>query len=190
MHMNSENTEKDTIMDSPSIEHMESGNSTEEAIRTDTVDELKINELQIEIEGLEDFENPMPNTSLVDVVSGGCNGINLLESIKNKYREDLFYKNIITHPKEYKNFEVTEDGLVYLKTHGQRCLYIPHIIIDGQNVCELVIAEAHLLLAHLSANKTLNYLQDHVWWRDMIHDTKIYCDTLLCAELGGGNPSE
>jgi hypothetical protein len=177
VHTNSENTEKDTMMDPPSIEHMKSGNSTEQAIETDTVDEPKINEPQIEIEGLEDFENPVPNTSLVDVVSGGRDGINLLESIRNKYGEDSFYKNIITHPKEYKNFEVTEDGLVYLKTHGQRCLCIPHIIIDGRNVRELVIAEAHSLLAHLGANKTLDYLRDHVWWRDMVRDTKIYCDT-------------
>ena len=81
-----------------------------------------------------------------------------MKAIKNKYREDPFYKNIITHPKEYKNFKVTKKGLVYLKTHGQRCLCIPHITIDGQNVCELVIVEAHSLLAHLGANKTLNYL--------------------------------
>ena len=52
----------------------------------------------------------IPNTSLIDIVSEGCDSIDLLDAIKNKYLEDLFFKNIIEHPKKFKNFEVTKGG--------------------------------------------------------------------------------
>ena len=33
------------------------------------------------------------------------------------------------------------------------------------------------MLAHLGANKTIGYLRDHVWWKDMVSDVKAYCET-------------
>jgi Integrase zinc binding domain len=33
------------------------------------------------------------------------------------------------------------------------------------------------MLAHLGASKTLDYLRDHIWWRDMVSDTKAFCET-------------
>jgi hypothetical protein len=65
MHTKSGNMGKETMMDPPSIEHMKSGNSTEEVIETVTVDEPSKSEPQIENEDLEEFENPTSNTSSV-----------------------------------------------------------------------------------------------------------------------------
>ena len=43
------------------------------------------------------------------------------------------------------------------------------------------------MLAHLGANKTLSYIRDHVWWKDMVSDTKAYCDT--CVTCKRSKPS-
>ena len=43
------------------------------------------------------------------------------------------------------------------------------------------------MLAHLGANKTLDYLRDHVWWKDMVHDVKAFCET--CHTCRTSKPS-
>ncbi len=59
--------------------------------------------------------------------------------------------------KSYK-FEVTDNGLIYLKLNKQRLLCIPDIIVNKRGVRELVIDKAHSVLAHLGYHKTLSYL--------------------------------
>ena len=39
------------------------------------------------------------------------------------------------------------------------------------------------MLAHLGTAKTLDYLQDHVWWKDMVADTKSYCEMCHTCKL-------
>ena len=117
-----------------------------------------------------------PDTSLLGVVSGRRDGIDLMSVLKDKYGQDLFFKTILENPKHYRNFEVNK-GLVYLKTNGEKVLCIPKILVEGQNVREIVIEEAHSVLAHLSTTKTLIYLKEYVWWKTMATDTAAYCDT-------------
>ena len=50
-------------------------------------------------------------------------------------------------------------------------------MLQGCSAREIIISEAHSMLAHLGAHKTLDYLQDHVWWKDMVSDTKAFCET-------------
>jgi RNase H-like domain found in reverse transcriptase/Reverse transcriptase (RNA-dependent DNA polymerase)/Integrase zinc binding domain len=125
----------------------------------------------------DEFDSSIPDTSLIEAVSGGRDSIDLLEAIKNKYIDDPFFKNVAEHPREFKNFEVTKGGLVYLKIQGRKLVCIPKVTGNGRNVREIVISEAHSLLAHLGTNKTLDYLRDHVWWKEMVNDTRIYCET-------------
>lgn len=56
------------------------------------------------------------------------------------------------------------------------------LYVQGRNVHEIVIAEAHSLLAHLGASKTLAYLRDNVWWKDMTSDTTIYCQSCMTCK--------
>lgn len=45
-----------------------------------------------------------------------------------------------------------------------------------------------MLLAHLGANKTADYLRDHVWWKDMISDIKAFCKTcIICKQSKPSN---
>ena len=43
------------------------------------------------------------------------------------------------------------------------------------------------MLAHLGASKTLEYLRDHVWWKDMVTDVKAFCET--CHKCKMSKPS-
>src|SRR6266702_7457947 len=45
-----------------------------------------------------------------------------------------------------------------------------------------VISEAHSMLAHLGASKALDYLQEQVWWKDMVSDTKVFCETCITCK--------
>ena len=47
------------------------------------------------------------------------------------------------------------DQVIYLKEHEKQALCIPKVVIQGQSAHEIVISEAHLILAHLGAGKML-----------------------------------
>ncbi|KAF8809423.1 hypothetical protein BYT27DRAFT_7004599, partial [Phlegmacium glaucopus] len=115
-------------------------------------------------------------TSLTNVILESSTSIDLFKKLQGKYQYDTMFKSIIEKPKEFQNFEVKE-GLVYLKVGGNSLFMHPQNTYRRQSLHEIIISEAHLLLAHLGASKTLNYLRDHVWWKDMVSNTKAYCKT-------------
>ena len=112
----------------------------------------------------ENYEEPQISAStlqsLTDIiqVQKDQEGINLKEILKNRYSEDSFFKLILDNPRQYKNFEL-DNGLVFMKRNNEKLLCIPHILHEGRNVREIVISEAHSLLAHLGARKTIDYLR-------------------------------
>ena len=95
-------------------------------------------------------------------------------SLKERYSEDPFFKLVVDRPKEYKNF-LLDDGLVFRREGENRILCIPDIMIDGRRAREIVIEHAHSILAHLGTRKTLAYLRDQVWWKDMVRDITSFC---------------
>ena len=133
-----------------------------------------------EIEGIAPTSSP-PNTALTDLVSSSQGGIDLLSELRKNYHKDPFFELILKKPKEYRNFEV-DNGLVYLKEKESRLICIPKVLIDGRSAREIVISEAHSLLAHLGASKTLDYLRDQCWWKDMVSDTKSFCETCMTCK--------
>ena len=122
------------------------------------------------------------NTSLADVILESDAEIDLFKEIKGRYHEDSMYRPIMEKPKEFRNFEI-ENELIYLKDNGRKLLCIPKILVKDRNLREIIISEAHSLLAHLGAHKTLHYLRDHVWWKDIVSDTKSYCETCVTCKL-------
>ena len=103
-------------------------------------------------------------------------GLDIWSELRGKYLDDSFFRTILEKPNEFRNFE-SKEGLIYLKENDRRVLCIPKVTIQGRSAREIVIAEAHSMLAHLGASKTIDYLRDHVWWRDMVSDVKAYCET-------------
>ena len=124
--------------------------------------------------------------TLLNIVSQSLQGLDLLVELKGKFEEDSFFQSILKKPNEFRNFEV-DDGLIYLKRQGSKVLCIPKIEILGRNAREIVIAEAHSMLAHLGASKTLDYLRDHVWWRDMVSDVQAFCETCHTCKISKPN---
>ena len=90
-------------------------------------------------------------------------GLDLLAELQGRYTEDPFFRVILEKPNEFQNFKAKEQ-ILYLKEHDKRVLCIPKVMIQGRNAREIIIFEAHSMLAHLGASKTLDYLRDNVWW--------------------------
>ena len=102
--------------------------------------------------------------------------LDLTKELKNKYQSDTEFRAVMERPGDHRNFEV-EDGLVYCKEDGRRLLCVPKIMIKTRSAREIVISEAHSMLAHLGTAKTLAYLRDHVWWKDLVSDVRAFCET-------------
>jgi len=119
--------------------------------------------------------------SLLTVISQSEQGLDLAVELQGQYKNDQFFKKIIENPTQFRNFMI-EDGLMYLRSEGKKLLCIPKITIKGSSAREIVISEAHSLLAHLGTHKTLAYLRDHVWWKDIASDTNAYCTTCITCK--------
>ena len=148
------------------------------------------NETAAESTGKAEKENSgseMPaEGTLVNLMSQSLQGLDLLAELCGKYILDPDFQPIIAKPKEFHNFEV-DSQLIYLKKYEKRVLCIPKIVIQGQSAWEVVISEAHSVLAHLGACKTLDYLKDHVWWKDMVLDVRAFCET--CRTCKSSKPN-
>jgi hypothetical protein len=114
--------------------------------------------------------------SLLEVVNSGWRGLDIVSLVAYQYSDDSFFKLILQTPKAFCNFDV-ENGLIYLQQEDACLLCIPAISYRSRNLREIIISEAHSILAHLGARKTLDYLRDHVWWKEMVEDVRVFCET-------------
>ena len=104
------------------------------------------------------IETPLPaEGTLLDVVSQSLQGLDLPNELRGQYILDPMFKSLLEQPKDFSNFEVNEQ-LIYLKDLEKRVLCIPKVVIRGRSVREIVISEAHSILVHLGASKTIDYL--------------------------------
>ncbi|KAG2738294.1 hypothetical protein P692DRAFT_201731432, partial [Suillus brevipes Sb2] len=87
-----------------------------------------------------------------------------LNEVRNQYHLDPFFQTVLDSPKQYRNFSVA-DGIVRIRLNDRTLVCIPDVKIDGRRLQESIISQAHALLAHLGAQKTLTYLRDRVWWK-------------------------
>ena len=127
-----------------------------------------------------------PRAPDVSVLAQGSLGIDIWSKLRDRYREDPFFRTILDKPKEFRNFEL-EDQLIYLRENDRRVLCIPKVMVQSRSAREIIISEAHSMLVHLGAAKTVDYLRDHVWWKDLVSDVKAYCET--CSTCKTSKPS-
>ncbi|KAJ3475739.1 hypothetical protein NLI96_g11638 [Meripilus lineatus] len=129
---------------------------------------------------------PEKENGLLEHIATAEEGINLTSELRNRYSEDKFFKEIIEHPRNHKNFEY-RDGILTIKMDGTQLLCIPDIRIRNRSVREIVISHAHSLLAHLGSYKTLRFLRDHIWWKSMGFDVRKFCDTCMTCKRSKPN---
>ena len=125
---------------------------------------------------------PTSDTSKLTVMTQRSLGIDILAELRGKYGEDPLFRVILEKPNEFRNF-IVNDRLIYLKENDRQVLCIPKLMVQGRNVREIIISEAHSMLAHLGASKTIDYLRDHVWWKDMVTDVKSFCETCNTCKM-------
>lgn len=128
----------------------------------------------------------MIQPQLTDIISQAVPQLQFPQCLKHRYNEDDFFKLILEQPSHYKNFYV-ENGLVFRREGVRYLLCIPKILINGRSAREIVIEHAHSILAHLGARKTLLYLRDQVWWKNMINDINSYCDSCHTCKVSKPN---
>ena len=108
-------------------------------------------------------------------------GISFPECIKGRYSEDKFFAPILANPDEFTNF-VVKDGLVFFTSDEAEGVAVLDVLVNDQRVREVLIGQAHSILAHLSDEKTITYMRDQVWWKSMVDDVSAYCKSCqTCA---------
>jgi hypothetical protein len=100
----------------------------------------------------------------------------LQERVRNQYQSDMFFQKVLDAPKEFRNFEVN-DGIIRVRLRDRTPICIPETTVEGRRLPEIVIDQAHSLLAHLGADKTLSYLREFVWWKTMARDVRLFCQS-------------
>ena len=123
-----------------------------------------------------DFAPDLDEVSDASLLTQTSLGIDILTELQGKYNEDPFFWTILEKPSEFRNFE-EQAQLVHLKNNNRQVLCVPKVLIQGRNAHEIIISEAHSMLAHLGPSRTLDYLQDQVWWKDMVTNVKAFCET-------------
>jgi hypothetical protein len=119
---------------------------------------------------------------LTDIISMGDPTIDIHEKIANRYQEDNFFTRILEQPQAFKNFELS-NGRIFLKDNDRRILCIPDVLIGERRVRELLISHAHSILAHLGPSKTLTYLRENVWWKEISADVKAFCESCPTCQV-------
>ena len=84
------------------------------------------------------------------------------------------FRPIVENPSNFTNFEIYDD-LIFFRSEGVTRLAVPDVKISDQPIREIIISQAHSILAHLGGHKTLTYLRDQVWWKTMVQDITDYC---------------
>ncbi|KAJ3002426.1 hypothetical protein NUW54_g5855 [Trametes sanguinea] len=129
--------------------------------------------------GPREIRNYNGQTSLMS--SASELGMQFLSALQGRYAEDAFFRRVIDRPDEYTHFIVT-DGLLYKQDDAGTCLCIPDILMGHRCLREIILHQAHSVLAHLGSKKTLAYLRNEVWWPNMVADVIAYCKTCgICA---------
>ena len=137
--------------------------------------------IEIDATAKSSTSDPVTYPSLLNVISESQDGVDFLKELKGRYNDDPLFKVIVDNPREHRNFHI-ENQLVYLKDRERKLLCIPNVLIRGRNAREIILSEAHSLLAHLGASKTLYYLRDHLWWKTMVSDTKAFCESCMTCK--------
>ena len=62
--------------------------------------------------------DPLPAMTLEELLAGGREPVDLLSSIQDQYKSDSTFAKIAENPQHYKNFELSHDGLMYIRNNN------------------------------------------------------------------------
>ncbi|EJD38758.1 DNA/RNA polymerase [Auricularia subglabra TFB-10046 SS5] len=123
---------------------------------------------------------------LREVINAASPALNIPSDFVPLYPSDPFLNQILKNPNDYRNFRV-ENDIIYMITEEERLICVPDAKVDGRSVRKVVISQAHSILAHLSAHKTLLYVRSIFWWKNMVKDVREFCRTCSTCALNRSN---
>lgn len=145
--------------------------------KTDTLQHV----LEPEMDEPEEEPLEYGDAALGSVVNDTEPEIHIPGSFARYYAQDKFFKGIIAKPNDFTNFRLDGD-LLYIMTGEERLICVPDFTHNGRSVKEIIIEQAHSVIAHLGASKTLQYIRTYFWWKGMAADIDHYCKTCsTCA---------
>jgi transposase InsO family protein len=111
------------------------------------------------------------------------------DAIRAGYGTDMVFKNVISSPELYCNYQITPEGFLRMSKSQRLC--IPRSKTnDGKDLRELIIQHFHEVLGHLGYKKTVSSIRSSFFWPEMASDILDYCTTCpQCQALKTGPPT-
>lgn len=97
----------------------------------------------------------------------------MITTIKNGYKDDRLFKEVIAQPEKYKGFKIANDILFYPNVKKELATCIP----QNQELITKILSSAHEIVGHLGETKTSDYIRRWYWWPKMAKDIKEFCKT-------------
>ena len=67
---------------------------------------------------------------------------------------------------------------MYINNHsGEEVLCVLHMKVKGDMVITLIITQAHQMLRHLKAQRTMDYICRWYWWPKLSQEVDKYCQS-------------
>jgi hypothetical protein len=102
---------------------------------------------------------------------------NFLDKVWTGYQKDPLFSKIILEKERHTSFR-ENNGLLYSRNRGgHKVLCIPRVVTKDYSLMAMVIEQAHTILGHLGAQKTVDYIRCWYWWPQITFEVKKYCDT-------------
>jgi hypothetical protein len=99
----------------------------------------------------------------------------LIALVREAYKTDDFFSKILKNPESHSAF-VVRDGLIHGTNLAQKeVLCVPELARGEQTLRLEILDAAHLVVGHLGAQKTMDYVRRWYWWSRIARDVDKYC---------------
>jgi hypothetical protein len=113
--------------------------------------------------------------------------LDIREIIKEQYKDNPVFAKVLDKPDHHKRF-VIRDKLIFTDNKdGQEVLCILHSTKAEQIATAILIENAHVVLGHFGAQKTVHYIRCWYWWPTMTKDIKAFCESCENCQMMKGN---
>jgi hypothetical protein len=101
-------------------------------------------------------------------------GNNFLDIVWKGYKNNPFLGKVVGNISHYLKFSL-KDGLLKMSNPVKQIVVcIPGVLSKGRRVTEIAIDQAHRIIGHKMARKTLDYIRRWYWWLKMTKDIDLF----------------
>jgi len=93
------------------------------------------------------------------------------------YKHDPLFIKVLNDPTNYANYWLFKGLLYTCNRVGQDVICLPNTLYHKRKIHEIIIDDAHRIVGHFGADKTLSYIWRWFWWPSIARDTVAFIDT-------------